>query len=123
MKIPNIPSVKPRYPLLVGIPAVVFCLFLMLTFGMNAGAQSAANPDKQHPEMKQDVYKVDRLNESAIPAQKHREWNTLKQNLAVEYTDCAEDCGQGDDCEDRCWEVYNFRLDREYQRMIYEGAP
>ncbi|MGD9877398.1 hypothetical protein [Desulfococcus sp.] len=118
MKIPNISSLKVQRSEVAGILIAMVCLFLTLSFNVNAAAQNVDKPDKR-----QDVYTIDRLDEKAVPAQKRQEWNTLKRKLAVEYTDCAEDCGQGEDCQDRCWDVYNFRLDREYQRMIYEGAP
>lgn len=123
MKITKSRRVLTYFPAGIGFLSLACCLALILALAMNANAQGGAKTDKKVSPAGNGGYKVDRLDESAIPANKKQEWSTVKQKLASEYTDCSEDCGQGDACEERCWEVFHFQLDREYQRILYESSP
>jgi hypothetical protein len=72
---------------------------------------------------------VGRAAESAEPydvknlePSKEKEWETVKAKLAKENMDCMEDCGGDLNCQEKCWQVYEFQLDREYQRLVYESG-
>lgn len=57
-----------------------------------------------------------------LPPKQQKEWATVQEKLIGENTDCMEDCGVGADCQQRCWDVYIFQLDREYRRLQHEAG-
>ncbi|MDX9895090.1 MAG: hypothetical protein RBS34_06585 [Desulfofustis sp.] len=57
-----------------------------------------------------------------LPPKQQKEWATVEEKLIGENTDCMEDCGVGADCQQRCWDVYTFQLDREYRRLQHEAG-
>jgi hypothetical protein len=75
-----------------------------------AGAQ-AGNAGRQNAE----------FDTSAVPDGHKPEWAGIQNKLAKEYTACTDDCGDNLACQERCWDVYEFRLEREHQRILHKA--
>ncbi len=56
----------------------------------------------------------------AVPEGKQQKWQSLQTLVQKEYNDCVEDCGNDSECLKRCENVYNFRLEREYKKLMSE---
>lgn len=56
---------------------------------------------------------------SAVPQKHSKEWAGIQNKLVKEYTACTDDCGSHLECQERCWNVYEFRLDREHKRIMH----
>jgi len=55
-----------------------------------------------------------------LPQEKQKKWEGAQKALKSEYETCVEDCGGSKDCKAKCEKAYKSRLDREYQRILYE---
>lgn len=78
--------------------------------GHVAGAQ-AGNAGMQNAE----------FDTSAVPEGHKREWAGIQNKLAKEYAACTDDCGDYLECQEKCWNVYEFRLGREHQRIMHKA--
>ncbi|BBO92668.1 hypothetical protein [Desulfosarcina ovata] len=58
---------------------------------------------------------------SAVPNSQKREWAGIQNKLSKEYTACTDDCGGQLECQEKCWGVYEFRLDREHKRIMHNA--
>lgn len=58
---------------------------------------------------------------SAVPKAHKQEWAGIQNKLAKEYNACTDDCGDHLECQEKCWKVYQFRLDREHQRIMHKA--
>ncbi|BBO85625.1 hypothetical protein DSCO28_61910 [Desulfosarcina ovata subsp. sediminis] len=58
---------------------------------------------------------------SAVPNAHKGEWAGIQTKLAKEYTACTDDCGDHLECQEKCWSVYEFRLDREQKRILHKA--
>ena len=55
-----------------------------------------------------------------LPQAKQAKWKGVQKMLGDERGACMEDCGQDQNCFDKCDTAYKSRLDKEYQKLIYE---
>jgi hypothetical protein len=55
-----------------------------------------------------------------LPQEKQQKWEGAQKKLKSEYDTCVEDCGASKECKAKCEKAYKSRLDREYQRILYE---
>jgi hypothetical protein len=58
--------------------------------------------------------------QAELPKAKQAKWEAVQKTLHKEMGSCIEDCGQDRDCFDKCDMAYKSRLDKEYQKLIYE---
>jgi hypothetical protein len=58
---------------------------------------------------------------SAVPEAHEREWAGIQNKLAKEYDACIDDCGDHLECQEKCWKVYEFRLNRELRRIMQKA--
>jgi hypothetical protein len=58
--------------------------------------------------------------QAELPQAKQAKWKGVQKRLGDERDDCMEDCGQDQNCFDKCEKAYKSRLDKEYQQLINE---
>jgi len=57
---------------------------------------------------------------SALSEKKRKRWESAQNVARHEYEVCIEHCGGDANCLDKCKRAFESRLDREYQRLLYE---
>ncbi|GAB6906395.1 hypothetical protein DESC_600074 [Desulfosarcina cetonica] len=77
---------------------------------MASGAQAA------HADMQAGAFDT-----SAVPQKQKPEWAGIQNKLSKEYTACTDDCGDNLECQEKCWNVYEYRLDREHKRIMHNA--
>jgi len=65
-------------------------------------------------------YAAETPKEVKLPQEKQKKWEGAQKSLKSEYDTCVEDCGGNKECKAKCEKAYKSRLDREYQRILYE---
>ena len=55
-----------------------------------------------------------------LPQTKQAKWKGVQKMLLNEKDGCIEDCGQDQNCFDKCEKAFSGRLDKEYQNLLYE---
>jgi hypothetical protein len=55
-----------------------------------------------------------------LPQAKQAQWKGTHKMLGDERGACIEGCGQDQNCLAKCETAYKNRLDKEYQKLIYE---
>ena len=55
-----------------------------------------------------------------LPQTKQAKWKGIQKMLGDERGECVEDCGQDQNCFDKCEKAFSSRLDKEYQKLRYE---
>ena len=58
--------------------------------------------------------------QATLPQAKQAQWEGAQKSLRNELDSCNEDCGQDQNCFDKCEKAYKSRLDTEYQKLLYE---
>jgi hypothetical protein len=66
------------------------------------------------------AYAADAPKSVKLPQEKQQKWEGVQKQLKSEYETCLEDCGGSKECKAKCEKAYKSRLDREYQRILYE---
>lgn len=51
---------------------------------------------------------------------KQAKWKGVEKMLGDERSACIEDCGQNQNCFDKCEKAHKSRLAKEYQKLLYE---
>ncbi len=54
-----------------------------------------------------------------LPEARRQEWESLKKHLRHDYDVCAEHCGNSDPCLNKCEDVYRYRIEVEYKRILH----
>jgi hypothetical protein len=54
-----------------------------------------------------------------LPQAKRAKWEGVQKVLRNERDGCIEDCGQDQNCFDKCEKAYDSRLGKEYQKLLY----
>lgn len=60
------------------------------------------------------------LHPTDLPRDKRTKWDGIQKMLGHERDGCIEDCGQDQNCYNKCDKAYKSRLDKEFQGLIYE---
>jgi hypothetical protein len=55
-----------------------------------------------------------------LPKDKQAKWKGVQKMLGDERGACVEDCGQDQNCFDKCEKAYKSRLEKEYQSILLE---
>ena len=55
-----------------------------------------------------------------LPQAKQAQWEAAQQRLRNEMGSCIADCGQDRDCFRKCEKAHKSRLEKEYQKLLYE---
>lgn len=59
-------------------------------------------------------------NQAELPQAKQAKWQGVKKMLGDERSACKDDCGQDQNCFDKCEKAFSGRLAKEYQSLFYE---
>ena len=91
---------------------IIFSI-VALSLGFLGGAANAAEP--------QNISGLLAANDQStydVPEAKQQKWQSLQNLVEKDLYACEDDCGNDNACLDRCDQVYRFRLDREYKRLM-----
>ena len=66
------------------------------------------------------AYAAEAPKSAPLPQEKQKKWEGAQKKLKSERDTCVEDCGGNKECKAKCEKAYKSRLDREYQRILYE---
>ena len=58
--------------------------------------------------------------QAELPQAKQAKWKGVEKMLGDERSACIEDCGQDQNCSDKCEKAYKSRLAKEYQSLFFE---